>query len=81
MMPEPIAPYEAPIVTTASRFGAIPRYYVETLRDRVVPIAMQRAIEASVGFRRIFSLETDHVPFFSAPAELAACLEAVASDL
>jgi len=81
MAPEPIAPYEAPIVTTAARFGQVPRYYVETLRDKVVPLSMQRTIQASVGFRRVFSLDTDHAPFFSAPADLAACLDAVARGL
>ena len=81
MAPEPMGPYAEPIATTAPRFGATPRYYVETLRDRVVPLAMQRGIQAAVGFRRVFSLDTDHLPFFSVPADLVSCLEQVAADL
>jgi len=81
MRPEPIAPYEAPVITTEARFGRTRRYYVETLRDRVVPLSMQREIQQRVGFARVFSLDSDHVPFFSAPEELASCLDAVAADL
>jgi len=81
MTPEPVAPYEAPLVTSEARFGIVPRYYVETLRDRVVPLSMQRAIQARAGFRRVLSLDTDHFPALSAPMDLAACLDAVAADV
>jgi pimeloyl-ACP methyl ester carboxylesterase len=79
--PEPVAPFEAPVTTTEERFGRVPRYYVETLQDRAVPLTLQRAIQARVGFKKVFPLNADHSPFFSAPAELVSCLNAIAVDL
>jgi len=78
--PEPVAPFEAPITTTTGRFGRLPRFYIETLQDRAVPLRLQRSIQAQVGFKRVFTLDSDHSPFFSLPAELAACLNAVAAS-
>jgi pimeloyl-ACP methyl ester carboxylesterase len=81
MIQEPIAPYETPIEMTDESFGRVPRYYVETLRDKVVPLSLQRSIQAQVGFKRVFSLDTDHAPFFSAPEALTSCLDSVAADI
>ena len=81
MTPEPIAPYQAPIVTTSARFGRVPRFIVETLRDRVVPLSMQRALQEQAGFRDVFSLDTDHAPFFSAPEALASAFDSIAAQV
>ena len=81
LTPEPVAPYETPIVTTAERFGRVPRFYVETLRDRAVPLALQRTIQARIGCRRIFTLNADHAPFLSAPDALVACLDDIAAEM
>jgi pimeloyl-ACP methyl ester carboxylesterase len=77
---EPMAPYEAPFQTTDQHFGRVPRYYVETRRDRVVLPAIQQSIQARVAFRRVFSLDTGHAPFLSMPGELVACLDSVGAD-
>ncbi len=78
---EPIAPYEVPTITSAEKFGRVPRYYVETLRDRVVRPELQKTIQAEMRFDRVFSLDADHSPFFSAPDDLASSLDAVAAGL
>ncbi len=74
---EPVAPYDTPISLTEGNFGRISRYYVECLRDRVVPIALQRAMCAAVPVDHIYSLDTDHAPFFSAPDQLALILHGI----
>jgi pimeloyl-ACP methyl ester carboxylesterase len=76
--PEPVAPFETPFSTTQERFGRVPRYYIECLRDRVVPLALQRAMRTGVPFQGVYSLDTDHSPFFSAPQELATILHRIA---
>src|SRR5262249_40223672 len=81
LTPEPVAPFETPIQTTEERFGRIPRYYVETLRDRCVPLPLQRSIQARLGFKRVLSLDTDHSPFFSSPDDLVSCLLSVAAEV
>jgi pimeloyl-ACP methyl ester carboxylesterase len=76
--PEPVAPFEATLTMTPDRFGRVPRYFVETLQDRAVPLRLQRATQARVGFSGVFTLDADHAPFFSASEDLAACLNSIA---
>jgi pimeloyl-ACP methyl ester carboxylesterase len=78
---EPVGPYETPIRTTSENFGRVPRYYIECLRDRVVPIALQRAMYSAISCKRIYSIDTDHSPFFSAPAELVSILHSISEDV
>ena len=81
LTPEPVAPFDTPIVTTAERFGRVPRFYVETTADRLVPIALQQAIQARIGCRRVVTLDADHAPFLSAPDALAAGLDDIAVEM
>jgi pimeloyl-ACP methyl ester carboxylesterase len=70
----------APIMTTAQRWGSIPRSYILTEQDKGVPPALQRrfirevdeALPASKTDVR--PINTSHSPFLSKPAELAKIL-------
>jgi pimeloyl-ACP methyl ester carboxylesterase len=75
---EPVTPFEARLQTTADNFGRVPRYYVECQRDRIVPISLQRKMHSVIPCERVYSIDADHSPFFSAPAELASILVAIA---
>jgi pimeloyl-ACP methyl ester carboxylesterase len=75
---EPVGPFETPIWTTTESLARVPAHYVECLRDRAVPIALQRSMYERAGLRRIHTLDTDHSPFFSAPRELVAVLNTIA---
>jgi pimeloyl-ACP methyl ester carboxylesterase len=75
---EPVAPYEARLQTTADNFGRVPRYYVECARDRIVPISLQRKMHSAIPCKRVYSIDADHSPFFSVPAELTSILLAIA---
>jgi pimeloyl-ACP methyl ester carboxylesterase len=72
---EPIAPYETPL---SVRDAGVPHYYIECLRDRIVPIALQRSMHAGFPPDRIYALDTDHAPFFSMPDEFASILNSIA---
>lgn len=76
--PEPVAPFETPLSLTGANFGRLPRYYIECLRDRIVPIALQRSMREAVPFDDVFSLDTDHAPYFSAPEDLVRILHDIA---
>jgi hypothetical protein len=76
---EPVAPFETPIVTSPERFGRVKRYYIETLRDRVLPVEVQRSMYSAIPFEQIYSIDTDHFPFFSAPEKLASILGSIAN--
>ena len=80
-IPEPVAPFETPIEITEANSAQVPRYYVECLRDRVVPIGLQRAMRADIPFDGVYSLDTDHSPFLSAANELAAILNGIAEKV
>ena len=77
--PEPVAPFEHVIQVTPDGFGGVARYYIECLRDRVIPIGLQRKMCSVLPCRQVYSIDTDHSPFFSAPQQLADILDCIAS--
>lgn len=74
---EPAAPFATPMVLTDERLGRVPRFYVECLRDRAVPLSLQRSMQE--GFQKVYSLDTDHSPFFSRADDLAQILHEIAA--
>ncbi|WPB89331.1 alpha/beta fold hydrolase [Streptomyces malaysiensis] len=78
LVPENLAVFGAPAALTPERFGRVPQTYVACARDRVIPIAVQRAMCRAAGIDAVLTLDTDHSPFLSRPAELAAVLSRVA---
>ena len=77
LVPQALAPLTAPVRWTAERAGRIPRVYVECLRDRAISLAAQRRMVEARPCAKVFTLDTDHSPFYSAPEALAAHLAAL----
>ncbi len=75
---DPVAPFQTPLSLTDEHFGRVPRAYVECLQDRILPLALQRAMRSAVPCDPVYSLEADHAPFFSAPEELVRILDELA---
>lgn len=71
---EPMAPLLEPARLTAAGAGRVPRAYIECRADRVIPLALQRQMQAAHPCERVLALATGHSPFFAAPAALAALL-------
>ena len=69
--PESAAALAASMHTTPSRWGRIPRVYVECTQDRAVSIVSQRAMMQRLPCDRVVTMDTSHSPFFSAPDQLA----------
>ncbi|NBD24618.1 alpha/beta fold hydrolase [Paenibacillus sp. T1] len=69
-----LRPFVAPLSLTEQNYGQVPRYYIEGLRDQAIPIASQRLMEAASPCKEVFSLDTDHSPFYSTPGQLGAIL-------
>ena len=74
LAPEAIAPNSTPLRVTDSRFGSVPRVYIECLRDKAIPVALQRRMARNAACDIVASLDTDHSPFFSTPVSLVDCL-------
>lgn len=71
LVPQATEPFQRHAQTTPEKFGTVNRAYIECLRDQAIPIGMQRAMIAAQPCDRVFTIDTDHSPFYSAPDELA----------
>ena len=78
LVPEPASTFVTPLVTSAARFGRVPRIYVECTEDRAIPIGLQRHMHAALPCRQVITMATDHSPFYSAPTELSGVLDGIA---
>jgi pimeloyl-ACP methyl ester carboxylesterase len=70
LAPEAIAPNSTPLRVTDSRFGTVPRVYIECLRDKAIPVALQRRMAHDSPCEIVASLDSDHSPFLSTPGPL-----------
>ncbi len=77
LVPQALEPLTAPIRLSDARFGSVDKAYIECIEDMAIHIVAQRAMYRRAGIDNVATLNTGHSPFFSAPAELAAAIEAV----
>jgi pimeloyl-ACP methyl ester carboxylesterase len=77
--PEALAPTMTKLSLTAARWGSLPRIYIETTRDNVLPIEAQRAMIARTKPTEVLSLDADHMPIFNDVDRLVALLEGIAT--
>jgi pimeloyl-ACP methyl ester carboxylesterase len=78
LRPQRMQVYRDTLELTPDRYGSVPRFYVEGLRDNAVSIAYQRAMTGRTPCERVFTLDCDHSPFLSKPEALADILDEVA---
>jgi pimeloyl-ACP methyl ester carboxylesterase len=71
----------SPVHVTQERFGRVPRYYIETLRDEAIEPALQRLMQLDWPCRKVLQLDCDHSAFYSMPGELAGHLDRIAADI
>lgn len=72
--PEPVPPLATPVTLSETRYGRVPRFYIETLQDMTVSHQLQTLMLSRVSVRKRFELPSSHCPFFSMPDRLVACL-------
>lgn len=77
LCPQPIAPQETPLASTA-RAEALPRHYVICEDDRTIPPEYQETMSA--GIADVHRLPCGHSPFFAMPDRLAAILNSIADE-
>lgn len=63
-------PLVTPLQLSDANFGRIPRIYVDTLQDKVIPIEFQRQMMAALPCDKVVTLDTDHMPMASTPEQL-----------
>lgn len=67
---EPLAPLAAPVSTSEGSFGQVYRVYIECAHDNAITITQQRRMNTALPCQ-MFTMQTSHSPFISAPQELA----------
>jgi len=75
---EPVAPNAQPLSLTPERFGRVPRIYIETLKDRTIDIAAQRAMIRRAEPIEVVSLDADHMANMTHAEELGRILDEIA---
>jgi pimeloyl-ACP methyl ester carboxylesterase len=74
LVPEPLKPLVTPLQLTESRYGRVPRTYIETKQDRAVTPAAQKRMQAATPCESVASIDSDHSPFLCQPEALARIL-------
>ena len=76
----PLLPMVTPISITEENFGSVPRYYIATTDDYTIPPDMQAYMYTSLPCEDVYTIHSDHSPFFSRPARLTAILHHIALE-
>lgn len=71
LVPQAVEPFTRKAETSPERFGTVRRAYIICLRDRAIPVGMQRAMIEAQPCDAVLEIDTDHSPFYSRPRELA----------
>ena len=74
LVPQARAPVAVPVATTEQDFGRVPRVYIECLLDVIITPSKQKEMYTRLPCKKVVSMNTNHMPMFSAPEELAAHL-------
>jgi len=77
LVPQPVAPFAAPVTTTDEGFGRVPRAYVVCRGDRAITATMQRRMIERLPCSPVIELDTGHSPFYANPIALADALEQI----
>jgi pimeloyl-ACP methyl ester carboxylesterase len=74
LQPDPTNTLTECLHLSEDRFGSVPRSYIATIQDGVVPIDMQRAMLQQMPCNPVITLDTDHCAFYSDPKGLSEAL-------
>lgn len=78
LTPEPSLPAMTRLRLTESRYGSVPRHYIELTHDRAVSIALQRSMVANSPCATVSTIDASHSAYFSRPQELANAILGIA---
>lgn len=76
---EPTRPLGTGLSLSETRFGRVPRHYIECSDDRALLLFRQRAMQAALPCRSVATLDSDHSPFLSCPEALVDALVRIAA--
>jgi pimeloyl-ACP methyl ester carboxylesterase len=74
---EPLQPTMQSLNLSDDNYGHISRYYIRANYDCSILPKLQDYMIKEVGVREVFSLDSDHSPFFSTPTDLSRVLKTI----
>jgi pimeloyl-ACP methyl ester carboxylesterase len=75
---DPLRPVITPLHLGAS-YDRVRRFYIRTTQDQAVSPALQARMYTQTPVERVFTVRSDHSPFFSQPVKLAKILRTIAA--
>ena len=64
---EPIQPSLDPLRLSRDRYGSVPKAYVTSTKDKVVPPTLQKQMIKANGISEVYVMDTGHAPFCANP--------------
>jgi pimeloyl-ACP methyl ester carboxylesterase len=80
MKPQPLVAFNTSVNLSEGYFGKVPKIYIECTKDNAITIEQQREMIDSNVVHKVYSIDSDHSPFFSTPDLLSNILKDVASS-
>jgi pimeloyl-ACP methyl ester carboxylesterase len=78
LLKHPYATFNIPVRITEQKYGTILCYYIECVNDNAISIDAQRKMWHLQQIDKVYTMDTDHSPFFSAPEKLVKILDEIA---
>lgn len=75
---EAIAAFNGKVHITPERYGRVQRFYIKTLKDSIIPTALQDKMIAAMPVKKEYAMDTGHSSFFTDPEGLAEILFEIA---
>jgi hypothetical protein len=80
LTPNPLQPLVTPLTLTESNYGSVRRFYITTSYDRAITPDFQEIMFTNLPCEKVYKLNTEHSPFFSAPNNLKNILDKIGDD-
>jgi pimeloyl-ACP methyl ester carboxylesterase len=80
LRPEPLLPIVTPISISDTAYGTVRRFYIETKYDRAITPSKQAQMYTAMPCEEVYTLHSDHSPFFSMAVNLKNVLQKIAKD-
>ncbi|MDE3253609.1 MAG: alpha/beta hydrolase, partial [Bacteroidota bacterium] len=65
-------------VTLGAKFAAVPKYYIATTKDEVIPFDLQQQmVKANGTVKKVYELPTSHLPFVVMPDKFVQILNSI----
>jgi len=78
--PNPLQPLVTPLCLTEENYGSVRRFYITTAYDRAITPEFQEIMFTEQPCEDVYTMNSEHSPFFSAPDNLKNILDKIGDD-